>query len=128
MKMNKFALLGAVVALTTTAMVPELAMAAIEQGGDNLETNLKTVDNTFSAIKTFLLSAAGLGGLYLFIKGIWLLYKHNQNENQDHAKKGIAGILIGSALMGIVYLIGVSANSVGVKLDKGIQSTNETFE
>jgi predicted transporter len=93
--------------VTIFAFLPEMAFAA-----DLTETADHLRDQMTSA-KQFALAIAFMLGLFLFIGGLYGLYKDSKQPGQDHAKKGMIAIAIGTLLLIVPTVIAIAGGTFG---------------
>ena len=63
--------------------------------------------------KEFALAIAFMIGLFLFIAGLYGLYKDSKQPGQDHAKKGMIALGIGTLLLIVPTIIAIAGGTFG---------------
>lgn len=87
------------------SMAPAMVYAADFTG--TAEHVTKQID----AAKQFALAIAFMIGLFLFIMGLYGLYKDSKQPGQDHAKKGLISLAIGTMLLIVPTVISIAAGT-----------------
>ena len=64
-----------------------------------------------SSAKEFALAIAFMIGLFLFIAGLYGLYKDSKQPGQDHAKKGMIALGIGTLLLIVPTVIAIAGGT-----------------
>ena len=85
--------------------LPEFAMAA------DFKETAKHINGQINAAKTFALAIAFMLGLFLFIMGLYGLYKDSKQPGQDHAKKGMISLAIGTLLLIVPTVIAIAGGT-----------------
>lgn len=99
-----------------------IAMGALfSQVASAAETDLAGVAGTASknvfAIMELLFAGSSVIGFGMCIIGLLLLRKNQQQPNQEHGKNGVITLVIGVALLAIVFIIKVITGSIGADED-----------
>lgn len=102
--------------------VPEIAMAQEE-----FKDVAKRLEGNLAAGRSLALMAMFLVGLIVFGTGIYLIYKDSKQPNQDHAKKGMIGILVGALLLSVPTVVGVMGSTVLGSSQEASDNINSTF-
>lgn len=92
-------------------LVPDFAYAAEAKTLGGLSDNIK---GQFTSLKEMAFSFGYLAGVFLFVGGIYLIYKDSKQPGQDHAKKGFISMLVGVALLVAPTLIEIMTASAGI--------------
>lgn len=108
----------------TTAGLALMSNGAFAAGNVNeLASNL---ENQITGIASLALTIARLGGVVIFCAGLFLLYKDSKQPGQDHAKKGIIALLVGSALIMAPALMSVGTQTLANQ-DSGVSASGTQF-
>jgi uncharacterized membrane protein len=92
-------------ALVVPTMVPCAAFAA------DLTSWTTHMGAQILSAKTFALAIAFMIGLFLFIMGLHGLYKDSKQPGQDHAKKGMISLAIGTLLLIVPTIIAIAGGT-----------------
>ena len=101
------------------AFVPEIAFAT----DASLTTWTKHMEGQITSAKEFALAIAFMIGLFLFIMGLHGLYKDSKQPGQDHAKKGMISIAIGTLLLIVPTIIAIAGGTFDPDGDDKAQET-----
>ena len=103
------AAIGAATVLSLATVEPALAAAASSEEAKAVAARIET--NVLS-FKKLAMAIAFLIGVVLFIAGLWMFYKDSKQPGQGHAKNGLIAILVGTGLLVIQSLVGITAQTV----------------
>lgn len=92
---------------TIFLFAPELAIAA------DLTDSTDHLRDQIDSAKEFALAVAFMIGLFLFIGGLYGLYKDSKQPGQDHAKKGAYALGIGTLLLIVPTVIAIAGGTFG---------------
>jgi TM2 domain-containing membrane protein YozV len=115
-KYKSIVLSGFVVAF---AFMPEVAFAA------DLSSWTEHMGKQITSAKTFALAVAFMIGLFLFIMGLHGLYKDSKQPGQDHAKKGMISLAIGTLLLIVPTIIAIAGGTFDAS---GDENSSKTFK
>jgi threonine/homoserine/homoserine lactone efflux protein len=99
-------MIAAAVAGCALMIVPEMAMA--ETAGEAA----RRIEEEFTALKSFLISAGQLFGVFLVIVSLFLFNKEGKQPGQDHGKKGAIALAIGCCLLVIPWVVEVGTTTI----------------
>lgn len=108
MKKNKYAM-SVLSAVALGAM-----MFSIDANAANDVANLaETIQGNIKAVKSLIVSASYMVGVFLFAGGLYMIYKDSKQPGQDHAKKGFISLAIGTCLLILPTMIDYMSGSLG---------------
>jgi predicted transporter len=76
-----------------------------------------------TSAKEFALAIAFMIGLFLFIAGLYGLYKDSKQPGQDHAKKGMISLAIGTLLLIVPTVIAIAGGTFDAAGDEKTVTT-----
>lgn len=88
-------------------MAVEPAMAA------TLGDIAQNVEKDVTSFKSLALQIGFLVGIIAFITGLYLFWKDSKQPNQDHGKKGLIAVIVGSCLLVAPWLLGSGVATLG---------------
>ena len=97
--------LGALAVASMMAVEP--AMAA------TLGDIAQNVEKDVTSFKSLALQIGFLVGIIAFITGLYLFWKDSKQPNQDHGKKGLIAVIVGSCLLVAPWLLGSGVATLG---------------
>lgn len=101
------------VAVATVA-VGVLALATVEPTfADTLGDIAENVEKNVTSFKSLALQVGFLVGIIAFITGLYLFWKDSKQPNQDHGKKGLMAVIVGSCLLVAPWLLGSGVATLG---------------
>lgn len=95
--------------LTAVALMGIISPSVFAVDAGTLATN---IGGNISGIKSLIVDFAFLAGVILFVSGLFLVYKDSKQPGQDHAKKGMIAILVGSALLVLPFMVNVGTSTI----------------
>lgn len=105
------------VSLGATILAPSYAMAA------DFSSWATHLTGQIDSAKVFALAIAFMLGLFLFIMGLNGLYKDSKQPGQDHAKKGMISLAIGTCLLIVPTIIAIAGGTFSSGSDGEATST-----
>lgn len=108
--------------LIASITAPGMALAA------DLTSWTGHLGGQIESAKLFALAIAFMIGLFLFIMGLYGLYKDSKQPGQDHAKKGMISLGIGTLLLIVPTIIAIAAGTFDEKGDEKAVSTIKNNE
>jgi hypothetical protein len=112
---NKF--LTKACALIIAIATPGMALAA------DITTWTEHLGGQINSAKEFALAIAFMIGLFLFIMGLYGLYKDSKQPGQDHAKKGMISLGIGTLLLIVPTVIAIAGGTFDSSGDERVVET-----
>ena len=71
------------------------------------------VEKDVTSFKSLALQIGFLCGIIAFTTGLYLFWKDSKQPNQDHAKKGLIALIVGSCLLVAPWLLGSGVATMG---------------
>lgn len=101
-------------AVTASVAVGVLALAAVEPAfALTLGKIAENVEKDVTSFKSLALQIGFLIGIIAFITGVYLFWKDSKQPNQDHGKKGLIAVIVGSCLLVAPWLLGSGVATLG---------------
>lgn len=73
----------------------------------------KSVEKDVTSFKSLALQIGFLVGIIAFISGLYLFWKDSKQPNQDHGKKGLIAVIVGSCMLVAPWLLGNGVGTLG---------------
>jgi H+/Cl- antiporter ClcA len=93
--------------------VGAVALMMAEPSFASLGDVAKSVEKDVTSFKSLALQIGFLIGIIAFITGLYLFWKDSKQPNQDHGKKGLIAVIVGSCLLVAPWLLGQGVGSLG---------------
>lgn len=97
-----------------TAAIGVIALATVEPTfAATLGDIAESVEKDVTSFKSLALQVGFLVGIIAFITGLYLFWKDSKQPNQDHGKKGLMAVIVGSCLLVAPWLLGSGVATLG---------------
>lgn len=101
-------------ALTLSLAAGVVALSAVEPVfAKTLGEIAGNVEKDVTSFKSLALQVGFLVGIIAFITGLYLFWKDSKQPNQDHGKKGLMAVIVGSCLLVAPWLLGSGVATLG---------------
>ena len=108
------------------AFMSSLVVSGVAMGAEaqTLADSAKVVKEQVTGLKDLMLALFGFLGLVLVGVGLFFFYKESKEEGRGHAKKGLFALIVGILLIGIMGVVALGSNSVGLSGAEATQTVN----